>query len=144
MLRMVAFTSILAAASGSLAAPQKSPGAHVDEWQSHAQTCMDRSDGTNGAWNRCARDEVDRQELALGEVWKRVYGLTEGKTKTDLLSEQRTWLSYESKSCQMYMNGEWGREGEVLRWGLCRADVIATRIKQLQDIERDLSPYIPK
>lgn len=53
--------------------------------------CIEHSDGTNPAWGKCGEDWVGREEQKLNAAWKKLNtGLT-GKTKTDLLAEQRLW-----------------------------------------------------
>ena len=53
--------------------------------------CMEHSDGTNPAWGKCGQDWVDREEQKLNAAWKKLNAGLSGKTKTDLLAEQRLW-----------------------------------------------------
>jgi len=96
--------------------------------------CMDSSGGSNLGWNICGNEWVERADHKLNEVWKLVYGKTEGQTKGELLTEQRAWNAYKEKSCNFFSNrDEWGREGQVVHYHVCRAGVIEDRIKQLQE-----------
>lgn len=97
--------------------------------------CIEDSDGTNSAWNACGYAWQDRADRKLNEVWKSIYKKAGGQTKSDLLAEQRAWIAYKEKSCNFLRNGEWGREGEVLHYHVCRAQVIEYRIKELQSYE---------
>lgn len=93
--------------------------------------CIDKSDGTNGAWAECGGEWMKRADEAMNAAWKKIYGKAEGQTKTDLLAEQRLWNAYKESSCNFYANGDWGREGQVLSYPSCRAEVIEARTKQL-------------
>lgn len=94
--------------------------------------CIDESDGTNTAWAACGSDYVARADKALNATWKRVYGATEGQTKTDLLAAQRAWVAFQEKACAFYANGDWGREGEVLSYPACLATIIEARTADLE------------
>jgi uncharacterized protein YecT (DUF1311 family) len=96
------------------------------------EKCIEESDGSNFEWGKCGGEMIDREDAKLNAVWKRVYGLATDKTKTDLLAEQRAWNSYKERSCKFYANGEWGREGSVVHFMLCRAAAIAERTKVLE------------
>lgn len=94
--------------------------------------CIDDSDGTNTAWAACGSDYVARADKALNTTWKRVYGLTEGQTKADLLAAQRAWIAFKETACAFYANGDWGREGEVLGYPACVARIIEARTADLE------------
>jgi len=95
------------------------------------EKCIEASDGTNLEWSKCGGAFIDREDTKLNAAWKRVYALTSDETKKDLLAEQRAWNAYKERSCKFYANGEWGREGSVVHFMLCRAAVIAERTKTL-------------
>lgn len=95
-------------------------------------TCMDAADGTNVAFAQCGSDWVDRADARLNAMWKSLYGAAEGQTKVDLLAEQRLWNAYKEKSCLFYANGDSGREGQVIQFPSCRAEVIEQRVHQLE------------
>ena len=94
--------------------------------------CIDESDGTNAAWAACGSDYVARADKALNTTWKRVYGLTEGQTKADLLAAQRAWIAFKETACAFYANGDWGREGEVLGYPACVARILEARTSDLE------------
>jgi uncharacterized protein YecT (DUF1311 family) len=102
--------------------------------------CLDKGDGTNASWAQCGGEWVAREDAKLNRVWRQVYGQTEGQTKTDLLAEQRLWNAYKEASCSFYANGDWGRQGQVLDFGQCRALVIATRTRELEGYGKFFSP----
>jgi Uncharacterized protein conserved in bacteria len=95
---------------------------------------------SNADWSRCGGEFVQREDDKLNTVWKRVYALTDGQSKTDLLAEQRAWVAFKDKACQLYANGDYGREGQVLSYPSCLADVIADRTRQLEAIGRQITP----
>lgn len=97
--------------------------------------CINRSDGSNSAWSQCGGDWLKRADDKLNATWKKVYGKADGQSKTDMLAEQRLWNSYKESSCNFYANGDWGREGQVLSFPNCRANVIEMRTKQLQEYD---------
>ncbi|QWK80218.1 MULTISPECIES: lysozyme inhibitor LprI family protein [Brucella/Ochrobactrum group] len=95
--------------------------------------CISKSDGSNSAWSQCGGDWLKRADDKLNATWKKAYSKADGQSKTDLLAEQRLWNSYKESSCNLYANGDWGREGQILNYPNCRASVIETRTKQLQE-----------
>jgi len=102
-------------------------------------TCMAKSDGSNPAWGKCGQDWVDREELKLNATWKQLYAGLSGKTKADLLTEQRLWNAYKEATCVFHANGDWGREGEVIDFPTCRAGVIAARTTELEAIAKAIN-----
>ena len=101
--------------------------------------CMKKSDGTNTAWAGCGQTWVDREEARLNATWKKLYAGLTGKTKTDLLTEQRLWNAYKEASCMYHANGDYGREGEVIGFPTCRAAVISARTKELEGIGKAIN-----
>jgi uncharacterized protein YecT (DUF1311 family) len=120
---------LAAAAPHAVSAPAK------DSASARISACMDKSDGTNIAWSGCSGAEIKRQDARLNVVWKRVYAKLPKQSKADLLAEQRAWNTYKEASCRLYANGDWGRQGQVFDFGLCRAQVIEARIQDLENIE---------
>ncbi|NGN44071.1 DUF1311 domain-containing protein [Mesorhizobium sp. CGMCC 1.15528] len=94
--------------------------------------CMKASDGTNASWGQCGGAWMDRADKALNTAWKELHGAVDGDTATALLDEQRAWNDFKEKSCQFYANGEYGREGQVLSYPTCRAEVIEARTADLK------------
>jgi uncharacterized protein YecT (DUF1311 family) len=94
--------------------------------------CMSSSDGSNLAWGRCGHEWLAREEKRLAQSWKRIHAGATGATKAALETEQETWIRFKNSSCQMYESGEFGREGQVLGFPICRARIIAARIKDLE------------
>ncbi len=97
--------------------------------------CIKAADGSNTAWEACGSAWVQREDDRLNAAWKRVASGLEGKTRTDLLEEQRAWIAFMEKSCLFHANGDWGREGQVLEFPACRARVIAARTAALRTYE---------
>jgi uncharacterized protein YecT (DUF1311 family) len=115
---------LLALAAGLVAAP-----AFADDIY---DKCIDASDGTNPAWGQCGGEWVKRADEALNAAWKELRATVEGETATALVAEQRAWNDYKEKSCLFYANGDYGREGQVLSYPICRAGVIEARTKDLK------------
>jgi uncharacterized protein YecT (DUF1311 family) len=124
-------TACLALAAILHSAPAKADKAY--------DACMEHPDGTNPAWGKCGQDWVDREEAKLNATWKKLYAGLSGKTKTDLLNEQRLWNAYKEASCMFHANGDYGREGEVVDFPTCRAGVIAERTKELEAIGKAIN-----
>jgi uncharacterized protein YecT (DUF1311 family) len=95
-------------------------------------TCIDESDGSNVAWGQCGSEWVEREDVKLNRTWKKVFSGTEGQTKEDLLAEQRAWITYKEAACAFYANGDFGREGQVLGYPNCQAEIIAERTGRLE------------
>lgn len=126
--------AILAAATMLICFPAR---AHADEVY---KACLDKSDGTNTAWAGCGAQWVEREDGKLNAAWKRLYAELDGQTKIDLLAEQRAWNAYKETSCVFYTNGDWGREGDVLDYFDCRANVIAARTRELDAYLKSVAP----
>lgn len=90
---------------------------------------------TNPAWAACGGEWVAREDAKLNATWKRLYEASEPNTKKNLLAEQRAWNAFKEKSCRFYGNGDFGREGQVLHFPACRAEVIARRTEALKRYE---------
>ncbi len=127
---------LVAIASLALASFLHSTPARADQAY---DACMKKSDGTNPAWAGCGQAWVDREEARLNATWKKLYAGLTGKTKADLLTEQRLWNAYKEASCAYHANGDYGREGEVIGFPTCRAAVISARTKELEEIGKAIN-----
>lgn len=109
----------------------------------HARTtawhCELRVGGTNTEWGECTAKEVRSQENRLNRAWKKLLPLLDEKSRTDMIAEERAWAAFKDKSCVFYANGEWGREGEVVHFGYCRAAVVSKRADDLEDLIDDVA-----
>src|SRR6478609_7500292 len=47
---------------------------------------------------------------------------------------ERAWISFKDASCQLFANGHFGREGQVVHFVGCRAAIIKARIADLNGI----------
>ena len=94
--------------------------------------CIAASDGTNTSWATCGADLLKREDGRLNGAWKRVFAGLPDETRKNLLDEQRAWNAFKETSCLFYRSDDWGREGQVLHFPLCRAAVIAERVKALE------------
>ncbi len=94
--------------------------------------CMNASDATNTAWEHCGGEWVAREDVKLTTTWKSLSAVVAGKSKSDLVAEQRAWIAYKDIACNVYADGESGREGHVLQFPVCRAGVLAQRTKDLE------------
>lgn len=51
------------------------------------------------------------------------------------LKEQRAWISFKDDACRYFDNHpDFGREGTVIHYGECKANVIASRVRALNDL----------
>ena len=94
------------------------------------RACIDRT-GTNLEWSRCSGVFVQEADAALNAKWAQLMAVAEGKTKADLVAEERAWVAYRETACRFYRNGDWGREGEVLHGPGCVAAAIEQRTQVL-------------
>jgi uncharacterized protein YecT (DUF1311 family) len=128
-MRGVARALLAAGVFGALVVPAAADDAY--------KRCIDASDGTNPAWAACGGEWVAREDARLNAAWKRLYAASGSATKKDLLEEQRAWNAFKDKACQFYANGDFGREGQVLHFPSCRAELIARRIATLDSYGAD-------
>jgi uncharacterized protein YecT (DUF1311 family) len=94
--------------------------------------CIKASDGSNQAWLQCGNAFVDREKRKLEAAWNTLIESQEGRTRDDLLSEHRAWLQFSDLACEFYNNGDLGREGQVLSYPACKAQVYADRSRVLK------------
>ena len=59
----------------------------------------------------------------------------EGRTRDDLLAEHMAWLRFRDVACEFYNNGDLGREGQVLSYPVCKAQVYADRSRILESYD---------
>ena len=89
---------------------------------------------TNPDYAACGSAMVDRLEASLNATWKRVYPGFPAEAKPALLDEQRLWIAFKDKSCLAYATDAFGREGQVIHFYVCRAQVLTDRIDALKDL----------
>ncbi len=123
----------LAASIGVLFAAERSVA------DSAYDACMAKAT-SNVDFSTCGGEWNAREDAKLNATWKKVFALTSGQTKTDLLAEQRAWVAFKEKACAFYANGDWGREGMVIDHPACTAQIIADRTKSLEAIGEFLAP----
>lgn len=99
--------------------------------------CIDSS-STNTAWSECGGQWIAREEQRLNATWVRVFPKLAPEARKALRETQRAWITFKEKSCQHYLTGEYGREGQVLHYPSCRGAVIAARRRDLEALEKFL------
>lgn len=95
---------------------------------------------TNPDWAKCGGDWLARADARLNKAWKELnasFGDRE-EAKQYLLTEQRLWNTYKESSCLFY-NADFGREGQVIHFPVCRALVIEQRVKDLESFGSDVN-----
>lgn len=93
---------------------------------------------TSTDFAECGNVWVEREEVALTQAWRRVYGgLSSQSAKSSLLAEQRLWIAYKDASCRFFNTSEeFGSIGWSISLPQCRARVIHERVNQLNDYHR--------
>ncbi len=95
---------------------------------------------TNPDFGKCGGEWVARADARLNKAWKELnasFGDRE-EAKQYLLTEQRLWNTYKESSCLFY-NTDFGREGQVIHFPICRALVIEQRVKDLESFGSDVN-----
>ncbi|WP_419957065.1 lysozyme inhibitor LprI family protein [Qipengyuania vulgaris] len=60
---------------------------------SYLDKCIAAGSGSSSHHYKCATEFMAREDKALNQTWRRVYGsLDDGIAKTALLEEQRAWI----------------------------------------------------
>lgn len=98
--------------------------------------CMGKA-VTNPDYGQCGGALVGREDKRLNTVWARVVAKLDPAQKAALLAEQRLWIAFKDKSCGFWLEGN-GREGQVIHFPACRAQIIADRRAYLDDIAETL------
>lgn len=98
--------------------------------------CVD-AHTTNRDWAVCGDQEIARQEAEVTDVWKAAYAAmkqNDPKAADDLLREQRAWIRFKDSACDYYYDDKMtGRESQVLDFAICKASLIAERIRFLRE-----------
>lgn len=98
------------------------------------QQCID-STTTNVEWGGCGVNYLSDLDDELNAAWKKANAsLDDKQSRTQLLDEQRAWLKFRDASCQIFANGAFGREGQVLHFASCRGEILKARIADLNAI----------
>lgn len=97
--------------------------------------CIEASDGSNQAWLQCGNAFIDREKRKFEAAWNALIEGQEGRTRDDLLTEHRAWLQFSDVACEFYNNGDLGREGQVLSYPVCKAQVYADRSRVLESYD---------
>jgi uncharacterized protein YecT (DUF1311 family) len=105
--------------------------AGADEAYDH---CLTVSDGSNTAWSACGAAYLERLDGQLNETWQTVFPTLTAGGQADLRAEQRAWIAFKELSCRHLANGDYGREGQVLEFPVCRAGIIEQRIEYLRTL----------
>ncbi len=117
-------------AAASFALSMHSAPARADYLQ--YQKCVGAGAATNAAWSECGAAWIERADAALNATWKELRSVLAGETAQAMLEEQRAWNAYKEKSCMFWASGEYGREGQVISYPACRAEVIEERTARLK------------
>jgi uncharacterized protein YecT (DUF1311 family) len=91
---------------------------------------------SNVDYNACGDGLLKRDDDRLNAAWKSALAAMPGEdSRKALLDEQRAWNAYKEKSCMIYATSDFGREGQVINYPTCRADVIEARTKYLKTLK---------
>lgn len=136
-MRMLLITAIVSLACASLA-----PRLHAQQLSSDYRECMGTA-VNNYDFGQCSGAEVKRQEALLTTAWAKAYGEMKdygAEARAALLTEQRAWIVFKDASCKFYITSDraFGREGSVIHFGTCRAQVISSRVTALNDLIESL------
>lgn len=90
---------------------------------------------TNSQWAGCGTSYLKRLDGALNAAWKKALSsLGDQQGRAQLVQEQREWIKFKDASCQLFANGSFGREGQVIHYVECRAAILEARISDLKRI----------
>lgn len=101
--------------------------------------CVDKTT-TNMEWGACSGDYIRSADQALNAAWKQLMAAAQGQTKADLIAEEKAWIAYRETACKFYLNGDYGREGQVLHGPACIASLIEKRTTELNAYLTFISP----
>ena len=91
---------------------------------------------SNVDYNACGDALLKRADDSLNAAWKVALAAMPGDdSRKALLDEQRAWNAYKEKSCMIYATSDFGREGQVINYPTCRADVIEARTNYLKTLK---------
>ena len=102
--------------------------------------CID-TQSTNTAWATCNWKEVRMQEASLKKTWHELdskYWNREAGYQA-LLADQKQWEAFKEAACKAY-DIDFGREGQVLDYPECKAEIISQRIDYLKKLIKAISP----
>lgn len=102
--------------------------------------CM-KSAITNSNFSSCNQKEINYQEKQLSKAWKNLsveIKQVSLNAYKELLTEQKLWIKYKDSACNYFSVEEdnmyvFGHEGNSLHYGSCKANIIAERVKHLNN-----------
>ena len=103
--------------------------------QSALQKCLDNA-ASNPEFAECSGKERARKEEALKTAWQCVnshYPDTASEGYKALLAEEAAWEKFKDSACELYRY-DFGREGQVLHYNLCKVSLIDERITYLDNV----------
>lgn len=122
--RAIVMMAVLAAVTlGSTA------GVSADETY---RLCIEASDGSNQSWLQCGNAFIEREKRKFEAAWSALIEDQQGQTRDDLLAEHEAWLQFSEAACEFFNNGDLGREGQVLSYPACKAELYAHRSRVLE------------
>jgi uncharacterized protein YecT (DUF1311 family) len=104
------------------------------------KACIDAT-GKNDEWAACGGELIKRNEAQMDAQMKRLREAADPETMKTIDIEQKAWIVFRDSACEIYSNAyNFGREGQVLSYPLCKANLVAERAEQLRDYVRQIDP----
>lgn len=95
----------------------------------------------NDEWAACGGALIERNEAKMDEQLQRLREVSDPETMATIDGEQEAWTAFREAACQIYANASnFGREGQVLSYPLCKAKLVEERAEQLRDYVRQIDP----
>jgi len=134
---------------GTISGGPAAASAEEPRYGAEYERCIGRANGsgpsapTNAMWARCGDELVAREKRRMTRAWIQAYASLPAVSlsRRDLLEEQRAWIRYKDMACRFLGNQQdWGREGQVIHFPLCRARVFSERAEALESVIHITSP----
>ncbi|MIL09664.1 DUF1311 domain-containing protein [Salmonella enterica subsp. enterica] len=104
------------------------------------QACVDAT-GKNDEWARCGGELIARNRARLDDFLHRLREAADPETTRQIDAEQTAWEAYYATACAFYNDPTaFGREGQVLNYPLCKADIVQARAEQVRNYLREIDP----
>lgn len=102
---------------------------------SHAQSyeqCQAEAGGVIPSLKDCDAAELDRREATLNRLYKQVLAAVSPERREGLRKAERAWVAFADAECGFRMAPEVGGMDAPLVHNVCRLELIAHRIEDLQ------------
>lgn len=94
--------------------------------------CIESSNGVTINLRKCANDELQRQDMRLNRLYKKLLGATEPSGREKLKSAQFAWIQFRDRQCEFEASSEQQGSMVPLLITSCHMDFTIRRANEIE------------